>query len=107
VTTLTSLLPMCAHTHVEGSPVMDDPGRPLGAAGMTTSPEEARILDALAVRKYSSHDLQAVTGMRAAAFYPTVMRLEQVGRVRSEFEPGPYPRRRIYEYGLMAEGRSA
>jgi hypothetical protein len=41
---------------------------------MTTSPEEARILDALALRKYSSHDLQAVTGLRAAAFYPTVRR---------------------------------
>jgi hypothetical protein len=74
---------------------------------MITTPEETRILDALALRKYSSHDLQAVTGLRALTFYPAVMRLEQVGRVRSEFEAGPYPRRRIYEYGLMADGLSA
>jgi DNA-binding MarR family transcriptional regulator len=79
----------------------------LRAARMMTTPEEARILDALAMRKYSSHDLQAITGLRAATFYPAVMRLEQVGRVRSEFEPGPYPRRRIYEYGSVAEGLSA
>jgi hypothetical protein len=74
---------------------------------MMTSPDEARILNALALRKYSSHDLQAVTGLRALTFYPAVMRLEQVGRVRSEFEAGPYPRRRIYEYGSVVEGLSA
>jgi hypothetical protein len=79
----------------------------LRAARMMTTPEEARILDALAMRKYSSHDLQAVTGLRTSVFYLTIRRLEWAKRISSEFETGPYPRRRIYEFGSMAEGLSA
>jgi PadR family transcriptional regulator, regulatory protein PadR len=41
-------------------------------------------------------DVGKLAGLSGASFYPALMRLEQAGWLESDWQAGPYPRRRVY-----------
>jgi len=43
-----------------------------------------------------SIDIGKRARVRVGRLYPTLWRLEDEGRIRGDFEPGPEPRRRVY-----------
>jgi hypothetical protein len=56
---------------------------------------EQRILDALHDGALTSNQLAKASRL-GALMYPTLMRMEDSGKVLSEWKPGPYPRQRLY-----------
>jgi len=62
---------------------------------MTSVEKERRILQAL-TEPMSSKALADFAGLTAYQFYTAILRLEHEGKVLSDWELGPRPRRRIY-----------
>jgi DNA-binding PadR family transcriptional regulator len=64
---------------------------------MTTQTEkQRRIIRVLADGPLSGRALADFAELSAGQFYPAIMKMEAAGIVASEWEDGPYPRRRIY-----------
>ncbi len=56
-----------------------------------------RLLELCAGRPVYGLTLMDVTGMGPGRFYPAIRRLERCGLVVGSWQPGPVPRRRMYE----------
>ena len=70
--------------------------------GLPVDETQARILTVLRDGPLSSNELATNADLGPAQMYPAIVRLEAAGKILSDWQPGTYPRRRIYRLPASA-----
>lgn len=60
------------------------------------------VIGALTEGELPGYTLRKRTHLRAGRLYPALARLEGTGRIKSDWQDGPYPRRRLYRLAEAA-----